>query len=83
MMPPPRLRQPAKPAFQGPARLEPLSKSEAVMELLHHFQGGPGSALLREEFGRSAARFYWEMTGLVAQATCYRLAVGHWKRWPI
>lgn len=65
-----------QPAFEGPARLEPLSRSEAVMELMHHFQGGPGSALLREEFGRSAARFYWEMAGLVAQAACYRLTVG-------
>jgi hypothetical protein len=65
-----------QPAFAAPARLELLPKSQAVMELLCRFQGGLGSALLQEEFGRSAARFYWEMTELVTQATCYQLTVG-------
>ena len=65
-----------RPAFEMPARLEPLSKSQAVMELLRLSRVGLGPSLLREEFGFSASRFYWEMASLVTDATCYRLTVG-------
>jgi hypothetical protein len=66
----------SRPAFEMPAQLEQLSGSQAVMELLHLFRVGLGPSLLREEFGFSAARLYWEVASLVAGATCYRLTVG-------
>jgi len=66
----------SRPAFEMPARLEQLPGSQAVMELLRLFRVGLGPSLLREEFGFSAARLYWEVASLVADATCYRLTVG-------
>lgn len=64
------------PVFEGPARLEAISTSEAVMELLRHFQGGHKSALLQEECGGSAARLYMELMGVVGAADCHQLYVG-------
>ncbi len=66
----------SKPTFELPARLESVSSSEAVMELLRRFQGGHKSALLQEEFEGSAVRLFMELAALVDQAKCYRLYIG-------
>jgi hypothetical protein len=66
----------SRPAFEMPAQLEQLSGSQAVMEMLRLFRVGLGPSLLREEFGFSAARLYWEVASLLTDATCYRLTVG-------
>jgi hypothetical protein len=69
-------RAESQPDFQTPARLEPLSGSVAVMELLRRFQGGHKSALLQEEFDGNAARLFMELAALVGQASCHQLYVG-------
>ncbi len=66
----------APPDFQGEPRLGPLSAAEAARELLHHFKGGPRSALLRDEFGGSAARLYLALADLAVGMAGYRLYVG-------
>jgi hypothetical protein len=66
----------APPDFSGEPRLEPLSASEAARELLHHFKGGPHSALLEDAFGGSATLLYLALTDLTAEMACYRLDVG-------
>lgn len=66
----------SRPAFEGPATLEPLPKGQAVSGLLGLFRGGLAASLLREELDFSAARLYWEMAGMVTGANCYRLTVG-------
>jgi len=65
-----------QPTFECPARLEPIPRSQAVMELLRRFQGGHRSALLREEFGGSSTRLFMELAALVGAADCYQLFVG-------
>jgi hypothetical protein len=65
-----------RPGFDGPAQLQSLSRSQGALELLRRFQGGLGAALLQKEFGGSGARFFWEMTGLVAETACHRLTTG-------
>lgn len=64
------------PAFEAPARLNAIPKSQAVMELLSRFQGGYMSELLRDEFGGSSARLFMELSAIVGQADCYQLSVG-------
>jgi hypothetical protein len=62
--------------FAHQAQLEPISKSQAVMELLRRFQGGHHSALLQDEYGGNSARLFMELAGLIRQANCYQLFVG-------
>jgi hypothetical protein len=69
-------RAETQPAFDRPARLEAISQSRAVMELLRRFQGGHKSALLQEEFGGSSAHLFLELATLVGQANCHHLFVG-------
>jgi hypothetical protein len=64
------------PDFRAAPELLPLSPTEAARELLGHLKGGPRSALLREEFGGSAARLYLALCDLAAGMACYRLRVG-------
>lgn len=64
------------PTFKTPARLEPMPKSHALMELLRHFQGGYKSELLREEFKGDSARLFMELSAITGQARCYQLTVG-------
>ncbi|MBU0511147.1 MAG: hypothetical protein KJ638_05525 [Chloroflexi bacterium] len=66
----------APPDFSSHPKLVPLSASEAARELLHHFKGGPRSALLQQDFGSSATRLYLALAGLTAGMACYRLNVG-------
>jgi len=65
-----------QPGFDSPARLEPIPRSQAVMELLRRFQGGHKSALLQDEFGGSASRLFLELAEIVGQARCHQLFVG-------
>lgn len=65
-----------RPAFDAPARLLPLTHSQAVVELLRQFQGGHKSALLQEEAGGSSPRLFLELAGLIGQAQCHKLCVG-------
>jgi hypothetical protein len=69
-------RTPPRPGFEAPARLEPLAGGDAILELLRHFRAGHGSALLQEEFGGSATRFYWELAALLKDTSFHRLTVG-------
>ena len=69
-------REETHPSFETPARLEAMSTSQAVVELLRRFQGGHKSALLQEEFGGSSTRLFLELAALVSQTKCYRLSVG-------
>jgi hypothetical protein len=69
-------RSTRQPSFEGPARLEPLSTSETVLELLRRFQGGHQATLLQEEFQGSAAHLYRELAAGITGAECYRLTSG-------
>lgn len=66
----------ARPTFERPARLKPIPKSQAVMDLLSRFQGGYMSELLHDEFGGSSARLVMELSAIMGQADCHRLSVG-------
>ncbi|MCF6155446.1 MAG: hypothetical protein E3K36_09370 [Candidatus Brocadia sp.] len=65
-----------RPAFQAPARLKEIPKSQAVMELLSRFQAGYRSELLKDEFGGSSTRLFMELSSAIAHANCYQLSVG-------
>ncbi len=69
-------RPETRPNFHAPARLEPIPKSQAVVELLRRFQGGHQSALLQDEFGGSSTRLFMELASLVAAASSHNLFVG-------
>jgi hypothetical protein len=70
------LTDPARaPAFSAPARLEELSRSQAILELLRRYQGGYRSAVLDELGGRST-RLFMELATLLGPARCHRLYVG-------
>ncbi|MFQ5578803.1 MAG: hypothetical protein ACE5G8_17640, partial [Anaerolineae bacterium] len=69
-------RAPTQPSFAGPARLEAITRSQAVMELLRRFEGGHKSALLQESFGGSSGRLFMELASLVSGADCHNLYVG-------
>ncbi len=61
------------PLFDRPARLEPMSKHDALMALAHGFRAGHNSALLS---GGSAGELIMELADTVANASCHRLTVG-------
>jgi hypothetical protein len=64
------------PTFATHARLQPIARSKAVLELLRRFQGGHKSTLLQEEFDGSSTRMFMELAGILDQANCYQLFVG-------
>jgi len=64
------------PDFNLEPELSRLSASEAALELLRHFKGGPRSELLRRDFGRSPARLLMAVARLTGTMRCYRLSVG-------
>ncbi len=66
----------SKPRFDAIPRLEPIARSQAVMELLRNFQGGHKSALLREDCGGRTTRLFMEMSAIIREADCYQLFVG-------
>lgn len=66
----------SRPTFTTPARLEPLPKHQAIMELIRQFKGGHHSALLHQDCGGSAARLYIELAEIAGKADCYQLSVG-------
>jgi hypothetical protein len=69
-------RTESRPTFAVPARLQPIPRSKAVLELLRRFQGGHKSALLQKEFDGSSTRLFMELAGIIEQADCYQLFVG-------
>lgn len=71
-----RKRAESCPRFTGPARLEPISASAAVMHLLAGFHGTHRSALLQHECRGQATRLYLELAHLVTPARCHRLHTG-------
>lgn len=62
--------------FSGPARLEPLTHSQAALELLRRFEGGHHSSLLENTFSGQTTRLYQAVARLIAGAECHRLIVG-------
>jgi hypothetical protein len=64
------------PSFKGVPRIEAISRSQAVMELLRRFQGGHQSALLREDLGGSSTRLFMELADTIESANCHQLFVG-------
>jgi hypothetical protein len=66
----------ARPSFAGPARLQAIPKTQAVMDLLRQFQAGHESVLLREEFGGSPRRLFLELVNLIENASCFCLTPG-------
>jgi len=65
------------PDFGGSPTLDPLSPSEATMELLRRFRGGPGAALVDQVYQGNTVQMFVEMADLIAGMPCYRLAVGN------
>jgi hypothetical protein len=65
-----------RPDFTRPVRLEPLTPSQGVMELLQRFPGGHRGALLQDDFRGSSARLFLELAATVGQARYHSLAVG-------
>ena len=64
------------PRFEGPVGLKPMAKSQATLELLRQYKGGPQSSLLREDFGGSTSRMFMELARVIQSANCWRLPVG-------
>lgn len=64
-----------RPIFTRPLSLTPIPSSQAVLALLHHFQGGYQSSLLQQQ-RRSAAWLYTQLAAFVSTAQCYQLTVG-------
>ena len=62
--------------FQASPRLEPISKSEAAMELIRRFWGGYRSAILQEDFQGSLPRLFMALADVVSDMECYQLFVG-------
>ena len=67
---------PKKPDFRATATLVPISKSQAVRELLKKFQGGYQSALLKNACRGNAIKLFTEAIRIVADAECFQLQVG-------
>jgi len=63
-------------SFAGPAALQPMPRSAAVIELLRRFQGGHHSALLEQDFAGQPTRLFQAVSGLIGEAQCHRLIVG-------
>jgi hypothetical protein len=71
------IKRPETPAsFAGPVALQPLSRREAVIELLRRFEGGHHSALLEQDFAGQTTRLFQAAWSLIGQAQCHRLVVG-------
>ena len=66
----------APPSFSGPAQLEKIVQSQAILALMAHFQGGLHSTLLQKEFGGRSIRLFMELARLVGGAKCYQLSLG-------
>lgn len=64
------------PDFGASPRLEAISKTEAVMELIRRFRGGPRSAILRHEYQGNGLGMFVDLLDIVADMRCYRLTVG-------
>ena len=62
------------PSFDRPARLDPMSKHDALMALAHGFRAGHRSALLSGE--RTPGELIMELADMAAAASCHRLTVG-------
>lgn len=71
-----RKRAEVSPRFTGPARLEPISASAAIMHLLAGFHGSHRSAILRQDCRGQATRLYLELARLVTPTRCHRLHTG-------
>lgn len=71
-----RKRAEGAPRFTGPARLEPISASAAVMHLLAGFHGSHRSAILRQDCCGQATRLYLELARLVTPVRAHRLYTG-------
>jgi hypothetical protein len=69
-------RQQADASFTGPARLENLTRSQAVLALMRRFQGGHQSDLLTQDFRGSTTRLFMMMAGALTNAGCYWLFPG-------
>jgi len=66
----------SRPKFDALPRLRPMSKTDAVREMLRRFLGGHKSALLQAEFDGNSLRLYMELAEIVKQASCHQLSVG-------
>ncbi len=64
------------PDFGKEPRLSILSAQQAGRELLRCFKGGHRAAVLRYDYGGSAARLYLALTGLASNMICMRMSVG-------
>lgn len=63
------------PDFAGPAHLEAIPTSQAIVELMRRFQGGYNPVIL-QELGGSSSRLFMELAAIIGQAECYQLFVG-------
>lgn len=66
----------SQPSFESPARLEPITHTQACVELMRRFMGGHKSLLLKEELRGSSKHLFLEILSLIDQAECYRLSIG-------
>jgi len=64
------------PTFERPARLQPMSHSQAILALLERFQGGYQSVILQGGPGGNSIRLFMELAALIGPARCYKLSVG-------
>jgi hypothetical protein len=64
------------PDFKSAARLVPISRSQAAMEMIKRFQGGNKSRLLQDEFSGNHGLLFLELAAIISQADCYKLYVG-------
>lgn len=71
-----RRRHLHQPIFASAARLEPLSRSQGLLELLRNLQSEYSSDLRRDEFGGDATSLFMSVAGLLDQVQCHRLGVG-------
>jgi hypothetical protein len=69
-------KETSRPKFDTHPQLVPISKTDAVREILRRFLGGHKSALLQSEFDGNPLKLYMELSEIVNQASCHRLYVG-------
>jgi hypothetical protein len=65
-----------QPSFARQVRLEEVTHSQAVLELLGQFQGSHNSLILLEEYGGTSLKLYLEVAELIKHVHCHRLYVG-------
>lgn len=65
-----------RPDFDTPARLEPVSKTQVIRQMMRQFRGGFGSHLFQDELGGSSSRLFMEIAALLDNTVCHRLYVG-------